>query len=164
MYNLYDYLTYQCVFFVFFSNNVRSYDPRSDLTIHDPIYLPRSYVGSILTTLLTVHILMLLIVGVSVIFVCKRFKKLVIILGTPMHVHVDLFLVVVRKLQNSSEHLTTLHPHFLHLCLLANCSKTSLSILEEDISEVDHLDDLFLYCYNGWVVSANTFQFLWLYF
>ena len=158
MYNLYDYLTYQCVFFVFFSNNVRSYDPRSDLP---PTILRRI---SILTTLLTVHILMLLIVGVSVIFVCKRFKKLVIILGTPMHAHVDLFLVVVRKLQNSSEHLTTLHPHFLHLCLLANCSKTSLSILEEDISEVDHLDDLFLYCYNGWVVSANTFQFLWLYF
>ena len=46
MYNLYDYLTYQCVFFVFFSNNVGSYDPRSDPTIHDLAYLPRSYVGS----------------------------------------------------------------------------------------------------------------------
>ena len=98
---------------------------------------------------LTVHILMLLIVGVSVISVCKRFKELVIILGTPMHVHVDLFLAAVRKLQNSSEHLTALHPRFLHLCLLANCSKTGLSILEEDTSEVDHLDYLFLYCYNG---------------
>jgi len=26
MYNLFDYLTYQCVFFIFFSNNVGSYD------------------------------------------------------------------------------------------------------------------------------------------
>ena len=46
MYNLYDYLKYQCVFFVFFSNNVGSYDPWSDPTIHDLAYLPRSYVGS----------------------------------------------------------------------------------------------------------------------
>ncbi|XP_030947980.1 COP9 signalosome complex subunit 3-like isoform X2 [Quercus lobata] len=78
-----------------------------------------------------------------------RFKELVIILGTPMHVHVDLFLAAVWKLQNSSEHLTTLHPHFLHISLLVNCSKTGQSNLEEDISEVDHLDDLFLYCYYG---------------
>lgn len=113
---------------------------------------------------LTVHILMLLVVGVSVISVYMRFKELVILLGTPMHVHVDLFLAAVWKLQNSSEHLTTLHPHFLHICLLVNCSKTGLSNLEEDISEVDHLDDLFLYCYYGWVVFAKTFQFLWLYF
>ena len=46
MYNLCDYLIYQCVFFGFFSNNVGSYDPRSDFTIYDPTYLPRSYVGS----------------------------------------------------------------------------------------------------------------------
>ena len=38
MYNLCDYLTYQCVFFVFFSNNVGSYDLRSTvpLTSHNP--------------------------------------------------------------------------------------------------------------------------------
>ena len=88
---------------------------------------------------------MLIVVGVSVISVYMRFKELAIILGTPMHVHVDLFLAAVWKLQNSSEHLTTLHPHFLHICLLVNCSKTGLSNLEEDISEVDHLDGLFLY-------------------
>ena len=98
---------------------------------------------------LTVHILMLYIVGVSVISVCKRFKELVVIHGTATRVHVDLFLAAVRKLQNSSEHLTTLHPPLLHLCLLANCSKTGLSILEEHISEVDYLDDLFQYCYYG---------------
>ena len=47
MYNLCDYLTYQCVFFfVFFSNNVGSYDPQS--------YLPPTILRRIpiLTTLL----------------------------------------------------------------------------------------------------------------
>ena len=33
MYNLCDYLTYQCVFF--FSNNVGSYDPRSTIQSYD---------------------------------------------------------------------------------------------------------------------------------
>ena len=33
-------------FFVFFSNNVGSYDLRSDPTIYDPTYLLRSYLGS----------------------------------------------------------------------------------------------------------------------
>ena len=33
MYNLCDYLTYQCIFFVFVSNNVGSYDPRFDCSI-----------------------------------------------------------------------------------------------------------------------------------
>ena len=45
MYNLCDYLTYQGVFFGFFSNNVGSYDPRSHLP---PTILPRI---PILTTL-----------------------------------------------------------------------------------------------------------------
>ena len=45
MYNLCNYLTYQYVFF-FSSNNVRSYNPRSDSTIYDPTYLSRFYVGS----------------------------------------------------------------------------------------------------------------------
>ena len=40
MYNLCDYLTYKYVIFVFLSsNNVGFYDPWSDPTIHDPIYL-----------------------------------------------------------------------------------------------------------------------------
>ena len=43
MYNLCDYLTYQYVFFIFFLNNVGSYDLWFDPTIYDPIYLPRSY-------------------------------------------------------------------------------------------------------------------------
>ena len=46
MYILCDYLTYQCVFFVFFSNNVGSCDPRSNPMIQNPTYLSQSYVGS----------------------------------------------------------------------------------------------------------------------
>ena len=34
-----------CIF-CFFSNNVESYDSRSDLTTYDLAYLPRSYIGS----------------------------------------------------------------------------------------------------------------------
>ena len=110
-----------------------------------------------------VCMLMLFIVGVAVIAVCKRFKDQVMLLGTPMR-GVAPLQAAVRKLQNSSEHLTTLHPEFLLLCLLAKCYKTGLSILEEDIFEVDQPRDLFLYCYYGWVVSAKTFQLLWLSF
>ena len=58
-------------------------------------------------------------------------------------------LTAVRKLQSSSELLTTLHPEFLLLCLLAKCYKTGLRILEDDIFEVDQPRDFFLYCYYG---------------
>lgn len=58
-------------------------------------------------------------------------------------------LIAVGKLQTSSEHLTTLHPEFLLLCLLAKCYKTGLSVLHDDIFEVDQPRDLFLYCYYG---------------
>ena len=60
-------------------------------------------------------------------------------------------LTAVRKLQVSIEHLTPLHSEFLLLCLLAKCYKTGLSILEDDIFEVDQPRDLFLYCYYGCV-------------
>lgn len=55
----------------------------------------------------------------------------------------------IRKLQPSTEHLTALHPDFLLLCLLAKCYKAGLSVLEEDIFEVDQPKDFFLYCYYG---------------
>lgn len=58
-------------------------------------------------------------------------------------------LTALRKLQSSTEQLTTLHPDFLLLCLLAKCYKTGLSILEDDIYEVDQPRDFFLYCYYG---------------
>lgn len=55
----------------------------------------------------------------------------------------------IRKLQPSTEHLTALHPDFLLLCLLAKCYKAGLSVLEEDIFEIDQPKDFFLYCYYG---------------
>ena len=67
-------------------------------------------------------------------------------------------LTAIRKLQSSTEHLTTLHLEFLLLCLLAKCYKTGISILEEDIFEVDQPRDLFLYCYYG-LVASQTIQF-----
>ena len=42
MYNLCNYLTYQCLFF--FPNNVGSYSPRFNHSIYDPTYLPWFYV------------------------------------------------------------------------------------------------------------------------
>lgn len=58
-------------------------------------------------------------------------------------------LAAVQKLQSSSARLTALHPEFLQLCLLSKCYKTGLSVLEDDIFEVDQPRDLFLYCYYG---------------
>lgn len=58
-------------------------------------------------------------------------------------------LTAIKKLQSSPEHLTTLHPDFLLFCLLAKCYKTGLSILEDDIYEVNQPRDFFLYCYYG---------------
>ncbi|GFZ19121.1 rubisco methyltransferase family protein [Actinidia rufa] len=55
--------------------------------------------------------------------VCKRFKDQVMLLETPMR-GVAPLLTAIRKLQPSSEHLTSLHPDFLLLCLLAKCYKT----------------------------------------
>ncbi|GFY87337.1 proteasome component (PCI) domain protein [Actinidia rufa] len=68
--------------------------------------------------------------------VCKRFKDHVMVLETPMR-GVAPLLTAIRKLQSSSsEHLTSLHPDFLLLCLLAKCYKTGLCVLEHDIFEV----------------------------
>ncbi|KAM1097377.1 hypothetical protein ACFX15_014294 [Malus domestica] len=50
----------------------------------------------------------------------------------------------------SSKHLTSLHPEFLLLSLLAKSYKAGYSILDDDIFEVDQPKDLFLYCYYGW--------------
>ena len=61
----------------------------------------------------------------------------------------------IRKLQPSSEHLTTLHADFLLLCILSKCYKAALTILDEDIFEVDQPRDLFLYCYYGFVLQHH---------
>ncbi|KZV24896.1 hypothetical protein F511_16555 [Dorcoceras hygrometricum] len=80
--------------------------------------------------------------------ICKRFKDQVMLLQDPMR-GVAPMLTALRKLQSSSEHLTTLHPDYLLLCLLSKCYKSGLSILEDDIFEVEQPRDLLLYCYYG---------------
>ncbi|KAF9601206.1 hypothetical protein IFM89_017391 [Coptis chinensis] len=80
--------------------------------------------------------------------VCKRFKDELMSLRTPIRGIAPLR-VAIRKLQSSPEQLTTLHPDFLLLCLLAKCYKSGLGILEEDIFEIDQPKDFFLYCYYG---------------
>ncbi|MBA0856716.1 hypothetical protein Goshw_002002 [Gossypium schwendimanii] len=86
--------------------------------------------------------------------VCKRFKDQVLLLEEPLR-GVAPMLTAIRKLQPSSEHLTALHPEFLLLCLLSRCYKAGLSILEEDVFEVDQPRDLFLFCYYGLVASQT---------
>lgn len=64
----------------------------------------------------------------------------------------------IRKLQPSSEYLTAIHADFLQLCLLSKCYKASLSILEDDIFEIDQKRtalvprDFLLYCYYGYAL------------
>ncbi|KAI9083376.1 hypothetical protein K1719_034590 [Acacia pycnantha] len=89
---------------------------------------------------------------------CKRFKDQVILLETPIR-GVAPMLAALKKLQTSTEHLTPLHPEFLMLCLLAKCYKTGLSILEDDIFEVDQPKDLFLYCYYGGMICIGQKHF-----
>ncbi|KAG8637727.1 hypothetical protein MANES_15G158000v8 [Manihot esculenta] len=68
-------------------------------------------------------------------------------------------LAAVQKLQSSSARLTALHPEFLQLCLLSKCYKTGLSVLEDDIFEVDQPRDLFLYCYYGGMICIGQKRF-----
>ncbi|XP_024447980.2 COP9 signalosome complex subunit 3 isoform X2 [Populus trichocarpa] len=90
--------------------------------------------------------------------VSKRFKDQVLMLEVPMR-GVAPLLEAVKKLRSSSEYLTALHPDFLQLCLLAKCYKTGLSILEDDIFEVDQPRDFFLYCYYGGMICIGQKHF-----
>ncbi|XP_043806950.1 COP9 signalosome complex subunit 3 isoform X2 [Manihot esculenta] len=90
--------------------------------------------------------------------VCKRFKDQVMLLEAPVQ-GVAPMLAAVQKLQSSSARLTALHPEFLQLCLLSKCYKTGLSVLEDDIFEVDQPRDLFLYCYYGGMICIGQKRF-----
>ncbi|XP_047310863.1 COP9 signalosome complex subunit 3 [Impatiens glandulifera] len=90
--------------------------------------------------------------------VCKTLKDYVVMLEAPIRGIAPL-LTAIRKLQSSSEHLTTLHPDFLQLCLLAKRYKTGFSILGDDIFEVDQPRDLFLYCYYGGMICIGQKNF-----
>ncbi|XP_042461666.1 COP9 signalosome complex subunit 3-like isoform X4 [Zingiber officinale] len=90
--------------------------------------------------------------------VCKIFKDQVMQLGVPMQ-GIAPMRMAIRKLQTSTEQLTTLHSDYLLLCLLAKCYKAGLSILDDDIFEVDHLRDHFLYCYYGGMINIGLKRF-----
>ncbi|AQK78397.1 COP9 signalosome complex subunit 3 [Zea mays] len=65
----------------------------------------------------------------------------------------------VRKIQSSPEQLTPVHADYLLLCLLAKQYKAGLSVLEDDIFEVDQPKDLFLYCYYGGMIYIGLKKF-----
>ncbi|KAH9743632.1 COP9 signalosome complex subunit 3 [Citrus sinensis] len=90
-----------------------------------------------------------------VINVCKRYKDQVLLLEAPIR-GVGPMLTAIRKIQSSTEHLTTLHPEFLQLCLLAKCYKAGLSVLEDDIYEINLPRDFFLYCYYGFSSGRSS--------
>ncbi|PKA65925.1 COP9 signalosome complex subunit 3 [Apostasia shenzhenica] len=90
--------------------------------------------------------------------VCKRLKDQVLQHKVPIQ-GVAPLRTAVRKLQISSEHLTTLHSEFLLLCLLSKCYKAGLNILDDDIFEVDQPRDLFLYCYYGGMIYIGLKRF-----
>jgi COP9 signalosome complex subunit 3 len=80
--------------------------------------------------------------------VCKVLKDQVMQLNMPIRGIAPLR-AAVRKIQSSPEQLTPVHADYLLLCLLAKQYKAGLSVLEDDIFEVDQPKDLFLYCYYG---------------
>lgn len=90
--------------------------------------------------------------------VCKRYKDQVLLLEAPIR-GVGPMLTAIRKIQSSTEHLTTLHPEFLQLCLLAKCYKAGLSVLEDDIYEINLPRDFFLYCYYGGMIFIGQKRF-----
>lgn len=90
--------------------------------------------------------------------VCKKLKDQVILLQVPMQ-GIAPMRTAIRKLQPSTEHLTTLHPDFLLLSLLAKSYKAGLSVLEDDIFEVDQPRDFFLYSYYGGMINIGQKRF-----
>ncbi|XP_022683563.1 COP9 signalosome complex subunit 3 isoform X1 [Setaria italica] len=90
--------------------------------------------------------------------VCRVFKDQVMLLNTPIRGIAPLR-AAVRKIQASPEQLTPVHAEYLLLCLLAKQYKAGLSVLEDDIFEVDQPKDLFLYCYYGGMIYIGLKKF-----
>lgn len=120
-------------------------------------YTYRCYAHTRITVSFCDFVFYLLFLAVVVVSVCKRLKDLVTLLEAPIRGVAPMF-TALRKLQVSAEHLTPLHAEFLMLCLLAKCYKTGLSILDDDVFEVDHPRDLYLYCYYGCVAFFFSFE------
>lgn len=90
--------------------------------------------------------------------VCKRFKEQVMQLKVPIK-GVSPLRTALRKLQPSTEHLTPLHSEFVLLCLLSKNYKAALSVLNDDIFEVDQPKELFLYYYYGGMIYIGMKRF-----
>ncbi|EES13281.1 hypothetical protein BDA96_07G023800 [Sorghum bicolor] len=90
--------------------------------------------------------------------VCRVLKDQVMQLNMPIRGIAPLR-AAVRKIQSSPEQLTPLHADYLLLCLLAKQYKAGLSVLEDDIFEVDQPKDLFLYCYYGGMIYIGLKKF-----
>ncbi|AQK78401.1 COP9 signalosome complex subunit 3 [Zea mays] len=90
--------------------------------------------------------------------VCKVLKDQVMQLNMPIRGIAPLR-AAVRKIQSSPEQLTPVHADYLLLCLLAKQYKAGLSVLEDDIFEVDQPKDLFLYCYYGGMIYIGLKKF-----
>lgn len=90
--------------------------------------------------------------------ICKKYKDQVLQLQVPMQ-GVAPLRTAIRKIQSSSEHLTSLHSDFFLLCILSKCYKSAQSILDEDIFEVDQPRDLFLYGYYGGIINIGLKRF-----
>uniref|UniRef100_A0A0D3GVU0 COP9 signalosome complex subunit 3 n=1 Tax=Oryza barthii TaxID=65489 RepID=A0A0D3GVU0_9ORYZ len=88
----------------------------------------------------------------------KVFKNEVMQLNAPIRGIAPLR-AAIRKIQTSSEELTPIHADYLLLCLLAKQYKAGLSVLEDDILEVDQPKDLFLYCYYGGMIYIGLKKF-----
>ncbi|KAL6658796.1 hypothetical protein ACP70R_002836 [Stipagrostis hirtigluma subsp. patula] len=89
---------------------------------------------------------------------CAVFKDQVMQLDMPIR-GVAPLRAAVRKIQTSPEQLTPIHADYLLLCLLAKQYKAGLSVLEDDIFEVDQPKDLFLYCYYGGMIYIGLKKF-----
>lgn len=95
---------------------------------------------------------------------CRRIKDSALQLHSPMRAVLPLQTAII-KLQPSPQYLTALHADFFLVCLLAKCYKSALSILEEQIYDIDPKKcilvskDFLLYCYYGGMLYIGLKQF-----
>ncbi|MCO5597082.1 hypothetical protein L7F22_051156 [Adiantum nelumboides] len=95
---------------------------------------------------------------------CKRVMENALQLNLPMRAVTPLHIAII-KLQPSPQYLTALHADFFLACLLAKCYNAALSILNEQIFEIDPkkcvltAKDFLLYCYYGGMLYLGLKQF-----
>ena len=66
---------------------------------------------------------------------CGCYSDLLVAGQCPMR-GIEVLKTAILKLQESPCHLTSIHPHLLHLCLAAKCFKPALSLLDIDIMDI----------------------------